>query len=128
MGLESTWPLLVDAGNAMLPQFPADYRRELEAAVKVSGIDRDLLVVANTMFDIKKISGCSSLIVEADHSATRGPLFGRNLDYPTLGYLAEYSLVVYAAQGQARFRRDRLSRHDRLSVGHERRRAGAGRA
>jgi len=28
---EQVWPVLVKTGNAMLPHFPADYRRELEA-------------------------------------------------------------------------------------------------
>ena len=53
--------------------------------MKQSGVDRDLLIVGNTMFDVKKIGGCSTLIVEPDRSATGGPLFGRNLDFPTLG-------------------------------------------
>ena len=38
--------------------------------------------------------GCSSIVVEADHSATAGPLFGRNLDFLTLGMLTKYSLVT----------------------------------
>jgi isopenicillin-N N-acyltransferase-like protein len=100
-GLEKTWPLLLRMGKGMLPQFPPDHLRELEAAVKHSGVDRDLLVAANTMFDIKKIGGCSTLIVEPGRSATGGPLFGRNLDFPTLGFLQEYSLVtVYRPQGK----------------------------
>jgi isopenicillin-N N-acyltransferase-like protein len=37
---------------------------------------------------------CSSLIVEPDRSATKGPLFGRNLDYFTLDVLDRYSLVT----------------------------------
>jgi hypothetical protein len=93
-GMEGAWPALVLVGRAMLPQFPADYRNELEAAVKTSGLDRDSVIVGNTMFDIKKLTGCSALLVDAAHSATKGPLFGRNLDLPTLGYLQEYSVVV----------------------------------
>jgi hypothetical protein len=93
-GLASTWPALVLLGRSMVAHFPEDYRRELEAGVRASGIDRDLVVAGNTMFDIKKIAGCCTLTVDAKRTTTGIPLFGRNLDFPTLGYLQEYSLVV----------------------------------
>src|SRR5262249_46282849 len=51
-------------------------------------------VVGNTMFDLIKYFGCSALLVDTEHSITGGPLFGRNLDYPSLGYAHEYSLVT----------------------------------
>ena len=46
------------------------------------------------MFDVLGGLGCSVLIVGPEQSQTKGPLFGRNLDFPTLGYLQEYSLVT----------------------------------
>jgi predicted choloylglycine hydrolase len=93
-GYESAWPSLVRVGKAMGPSFPADHMKELDAAVKKAGIDRDLAIVGNAFPDIKKFGGCSTLIVEGSHSATGAPIFGRNLDYPTLGFLHEYSLVT----------------------------------
>jgi isopenicillin-N N-acyltransferase-like protein len=95
-GSEAAYPFLVFTARAMLSHFPDDYRKELESAVKTSGLNRDAVIVGNTMFDIKKLTGCSTLQVEAARSATRQPLFGRNLDLPTLGYLHEYSLVLIA--------------------------------
>jgi isopenicillin-N N-acyltransferase like protein len=68
-----------------------------------------LLVAGNTMFDMKNdiggaLFGCSAMIVEPGRSATGRPLFGRNLDYPTLGYVQEYSLVtVYRQPGKHAF-------------------------
>lgn len=91
---EAAWPRLIVLSNSMLPQFPGDYRRELDAIVGHSGVDHDLAVAGNTLPDIMKIGGCSTLIVQPDRSARGGPLFGRNLDYPTLGYLQKYSLVI----------------------------------
>jgi hypothetical protein len=88
-----TWPLLVKEANLMLPNFPKDYLKEMDAELKASSGDRDLLVVGNTMFDIKKMFGCSTLIVEPERSATKGPLFGRNLDFPTCGFLQDYTTV-----------------------------------
>jgi hypothetical protein len=102
--VDSTWPLFVAVGRSMAAQFPADYRREIDSFLKASGIDRDLVVTANTMFDTKKFLACSTLIVQPERSATKGPLLGRNLDFDTLGYLQDYSLVsIYHPQGKHAF-------------------------
>src|SRR5262245_19757382 len=90
----ASWPQIIAIGKGMLPNFPKDHLQELEATVKVTGLDRDLFVAANTMFDMQKPIGCSALMIEPARSATGGPLFGLNLDFPTLGYLHEYSLVT----------------------------------
>jgi isopenicillin-N N-acyltransferase like protein len=101
--MESTLPVLTMAGKAMVMHFPSDYREELEAIAKV-GVDRDAVVLGNTMFDIKNAFACSALIVEANRSATKAPLFGRNLDYPSLGYIHQYSLVtIYRSKGKHTF-------------------------
>jgi hypothetical protein len=92
--LEFAWPLIVNMGKGLLLHFPPDHLQEMESGVKAAKLDRDLFIAANTMFDIKKVIGCSTLIVEPERSATQAPLFGRNLDFPTLGYLNEYSLVM----------------------------------
>jgi predicted choloylglycine hydrolase len=56
------------------------------------------------MFDMKKMFGCSTLIVEPDRSATKGPLFGRNLDFPTCGFLQDYTAVeVFKPKGKHAF-------------------------
>jgi predicted choloylglycine hydrolase len=93
---------IASAGRRMAERFPADYKDELEAMARGSEVDRDRLVVGNTAFDLKKLVACSALMVEADRSATGAPLLGRNLDYPSLGYAQEYSLVtVYKPRGAA---------------------------
>jgi isopenicillin-N N-acyltransferase like protein len=92
--LEQVFPLLLKAGTAMAPQFPPRHLKELEAAAKASGWSRDLLVLGNTFPDLRKLGGCSALIVESGRSATGGPLFGRNLDWRPFGTLHEYTLVV----------------------------------
>jgi isopenicillin-N N-acyltransferase like protein len=85
-------------GGRLLVQFPDEPRRELEAMI-ATGLDRDRMVLGNTLYDLKNITlpqvlGCSSLIVPPARSATGGPLFGRNVDFFDLGYLHEYSLVT----------------------------------
>jgi hypothetical protein len=93
-GFERFWPALVDAGKEMLPQFPKHHLEELEAIVRHGKFDRDLAIAGNTFADIKKIGGCSAILVQPERSATKHTLLGRNLDWPTLGYLQEYSLVT----------------------------------
>jgi hypothetical protein len=92
-GVEVAWPLIVRTGNAMYPHFPEEFRKELEAAAKAAHVDKQLVVVGNTMFDIKKFVACSTLAVDAERSATKQLLLGRNLDFPTLDYLQHYTLV-----------------------------------
>lgn len=92
-GQEQRLPLLKMVGKSMVPQFPPDHLKEFDALAKHSGLDRDLGIVGNTFADISKAGGCSVLLVNADRSATGQPLFGRNLDYVTGGFLNEYSLV-----------------------------------
>ncbi len=102
--VDSTWPAFVAVGRSMVPQFPPDHRQELEGFIKASGVNRDADVTGNTMFDIKKILACSTIVVEPNRSATKGPLLGRNLDFDTLGYLQDYSLVsVYHPKGKHAF-------------------------
>jgi hypothetical protein len=91
--LDAVWPWLVKTSEGMLTRFPAAYRDELEAGVKASGLPRDKMIVANCLWDIKKL-GCSTIFVAPEKSATGQPLMGRNFDFPTLGVLQKYSLVI----------------------------------
>ncbi len=102
--LDLLWPALIKQGEEMCKRFPADYQTEMEALIKSSGVDRQQVVAGNTMFDLKKMVFCSALVVEPERSATRGPLLGRNLDYPSLGYAHQYGLVtVYRPRGKHAF-------------------------
>lgn len=93
-GWQQVYAVILKTGNILLPQFPADHLKELDAAAKASGWPRDLLVFGNTVPDLRKLTRCSALIVDAQRSVTGGPLFGRNLDWPPIGPLHEYTLVV----------------------------------
>jgi hypothetical protein len=108
VGMQALWPVIVERGKRLLENFPVDYRAEFEAMVKASGRDRELLVAANTMFDMKQelaaLFGCSALLVEAERSATGKPIFGRNMDHFSLGYTQDYILVtVYRPRGKHAF-------------------------
>jgi predicted choloylglycine hydrolase len=67
-------------------------------------VERDLVIAGNTFFDLARMFTCSALLVEKEKSATGGPLLGRNLDYPSLGYIHQYSLVtVHRPKGRLAF-------------------------
>jgi isopenicillin-N N-acyltransferase like protein len=95
----------LEMSKTVAAQIPADQRKELLAFAEFAHVDNDLGLLGNTIMDVYRGSlGCSSLIVAADHSATKGPLFGRNLDFPTLGILDHYSLVtVHRPNGKHAF-------------------------
>jgi hypothetical protein len=104
LGISVALPVLVAVGNSMTPQFPPDHLKELNALAKSCGLDRDLGILGNTLPDLAKIGGCSTLYVGAERSTTGAPLLGRNLDYFTGGILQDYSLViVYQPRGKHAF-------------------------
>jgi hypothetical protein len=100
--VDDHWAKFVATGESLLEQAPADHRAELLAFGKALGIGHDVGVVANTIMDTQHGGlGCSSLLVLADKSATKSPLFGRNLDFYTLGVLDKYGLVtIHRPQGK----------------------------
>jgi len=103
-GVPQALTLLTVAGKSLYRQFPDEYRRELEAMADAAGVERDTLILANTIIDLQEIVGCSSLLVGAKRSATGAPLYGRNLDAPPVNGLAELSLVVvYRPVGKQAF-------------------------
>ncbi len=50
--------------------------------------------MGNAFLEIRRLGGCSALIVEDNRTATDGPLFGRNFDFPPMDILQKYSLVT----------------------------------
>jgi hypothetical protein len=98
---QNLWQYFTRTAESMVEGFPSDYKRELESLITASQLGRTPIVVGNTMFDAKNVLlqlrqqfGCSVLLIEPNRSATGGPLFGRNLDFNTAGYLEQYSLIT----------------------------------
>lgn len=104
-GKQGHWARLEQVGQTMAPQFPPPHLRELEAFARAARVERNLLLAVNILVDAYRGAfGCSSLIVQPERSATKAPLFGRNLDFYSLGRLQDYSLVtVYRSPGKHAF-------------------------
>lgn len=91
---KNTRPIADFTIQALYGNFPVEYRAEVEAMAKAAGVDKRSLVMANTIIDLQEIVGCSSLLVSAARSTTKGPLYGRNMDLPYVEGLAEFSLLI----------------------------------
>lgn len=100
-----SYDYFLERGKKLLPQFPAEHRREMEAIIQnAPQLPAKSILAGNTLFDVKKMVACSSLIVEPARARSGMGLLGRNLDFPDLGYLHEYTLVtVYRPQTKHAF-------------------------
>ena len=105
LGAEEQLPKLLKHCQELVPQIPAGYAAELKSFSKQSGMAEDLVIGGNTLMDVYRGNwGCSSLLIEAERSTTKQPLFARNLDFPGFGMLDKYSLVtVYRPKGKHAF-------------------------
>jgi isopenicillin-N N-acyltransferase-like protein len=98
------WAKVEKTGRPLLANFPPHHKEELEAFARQAGIDAGTVAVANVMVDVYRVFGCSSLLVEPQRSATGGMLFGRNLDFHSLGIIHKYTIVtVYRPTGKHAF-------------------------
>jgi hypothetical protein len=97
------WPLVQKKAASLEDNFPEAHRAELKALADAVGKDvvgHYQLVASNGLFDLGHIPqselarGCSSVIIPPQQSATKGVLFGRNLDFFHFGYLHQYSLLI----------------------------------
>lgn len=95
---------LAQVAGTMLGSFPDNQRRELTTIAKTAGVDTKVLTLGNVMYELSQFPACSTFGVEPARSATGGTLLGRNLDFPTFGFLDKYSLViVYRPAGKHAF-------------------------
>ena len=92
-GVEFLWPVMTAAGSMLMQNAPRSHSAELAALAEAGKLDAGELAVGNTLLELRRV-GCSALIVDAERSAEDGPLFGRNFDFPALGVLDQYSVVL----------------------------------
>jgi hypothetical protein len=78
----------------MEKSIPRTYVAEMKALARGAGAEYEDVLLANTVFDIKRALFCTSVVAVGDRSADGKPVFARNLDYPTLGVAHRYSCVI----------------------------------
>lgn len=81
---ELFWPHLTDSEKA-----------EVQVFARESGIDERDVLLAQSFPDLYRAWGCSTLAAVGSGTAA-GPLLARNLDFVSMGFIQDYSLVVVA--------------------------------
>ncbi len=87
----------------MEKSIPKQYIEEMQALAKSGGVSYEDVLLANTFFDIRRAVLCSTIVAVGERSSDKQPIFGRNLDFPSLGVLHKYTCVVvyHPADGHA---------------------------
>ena len=80
--------------RVMEKSIPAEYIKEMKAFAKAAGMKYEDILLANTVFDIKRVIFCTTFVATGKRSADGKPVFGRNLDFPTMGVAHRFSCVV----------------------------------
>lgn len=93
-GWGDVYPWLLKSGSLLEWNFPQTHRREFGVAMKTSKVNRDLLVLINTAFDVVSAFACSTIVAEPERSASGEIVFGRNLDLPRFAHLHELTMVT----------------------------------
>ncbi|VTS05061.1 C45 family autoproteolytic acyltransferase/hydolase [Tuwongella immobilis] len=102
--LQKRYGEVIEHGTTLLSHTTPAHQAELAAAAKAANRKPELFTFANTLADLYKIGGCSTIVVESSRSKTGGPLFGRNLDWPPFRNLGEHTLVtVFKPEGKHAF-------------------------
>ena len=92
-GLQQAPNVLVMTSRLAMPAFPEAQRREMVAMSKAGSASLDTLAFANIVYEISHFPACSTLAIEPARSSSGSPLFGRNLDFPSFGFLDQYSVI-----------------------------------
>jgi len=89
--------------HRMEKSIPRRYIEEMKALAKSAGVAYEDVLLANTVFDIRRAVFCSTFVALGERSADGRPIFGRNLDFPSLGVAHKYSCVIvyHPKQGRA---------------------------
>jgi isopenicillin-N N-acyltransferase-like protein len=104
LGLDKAELVLKVMARRLEPGVPPDHLAEMKAAAKSSGRELDLLLFANTAYDLNSAMGCSAVVVEKSRSETGGPLLGRLFDWDPVKGINDHTLVaVFHPTGKRSF-------------------------
>lgn len=93
-GYERMWPFVTAMSRILMRNAPPDYTRELEAFITHGKLDRDGLLVGNSLVELRRMGGCSTFVVQPARSRTGELIFGRNFDFPSFNVLDKYGCVI----------------------------------
>ncbi|RME87242.1 MAG: hypothetical protein D6785_02275 [Planctomycetota bacterium] len=85
------------------PYIPKDYKEEMKGIADGAGIPYEEVLFGHTFLDLfhSQIVACSTVGIMPFRSVTGETLFGRNLDFPSLGFVHKFSIIiVYHPKGK----------------------------
>lgn len=85
---------VLEQARVIEKSIPDNYVKEMKALAKAAGVKYEDVLLANAVFDIKRVLYCSTVVAVAERSADGKPIFGRNMDFPTLGVAQDYSCII----------------------------------
>lgn len=101
-GRPEAWQRHQELAKQLAAQIPAEYRAELRAMAAAAEVPEELVLSVNTLPDIyRRLVFCSSLMVSGSRSTSGEPIFGRNLDFPGVGKLHQFGMVMIYPAGEA---------------------------
>lgn len=84
----------MDGLKEMKPFIPPEYLQEIEAMSQASGVSLENLFLLHTIIDEPRVPFCSIVIASGPATVDGGLIFGRNLDFASLGIAHQYSLIT----------------------------------
>ncbi|HZU96979.1 MAG TPA: C45 family peptidase [Planctomycetota bacterium] len=84
-----------EARRLFWPHLSDSEKKEIQVFARESGIDEKDVLLSQCFPDLYRAWGCSTLAAVGSGTA-EGPLLARNLDFLTMGYLQDFSVVVVA--------------------------------
>lgn len=92
------------AASMFEARLPDDYRREIQALARTSGLDEREVMLAQCFLDLSPKTACSTITFPASASPDGVARFGRNLDFPGRGVAEKQTVVlVYRPTGRYAF-------------------------
>jgi predicted choloylglycine hydrolase len=101
--------IMLQVARTIEAAIPYHLKEEMHALSDAAGVSYDDILLANTIFDIKKAFQCSTMVAYGSATGNGQLLFARNLDFTPLDVVHHYGVVFvyHPAQG-----------HEFISIGY----------
>jgi isopenicillin-N N-acyltransferase-like protein len=93
-------PMFAARARVLEPHIPRGFREEMHGLRVGAGLSAEDVLLVHTFLDVHKLLLCSTLTAPRPEAAG-GPVVGRNLDFPGLGFAHRFG-IVSATRGRGR--------------------------
>ena len=86
--------IAINARDRMRPFVAEAYQKELQGISNATSLTYDRLLLLQTIIDEPRLPNCSAVLATSPATALPDVIFGRNLDFVSLGVAEDYSLIT----------------------------------